>query len=359
MKKLGLLLIWMVLVAVAMGVLAQDEIELLGGADMDNSLILSNDQFGRMIVGNYENDVSSPKYWQLEGWYKITVPNSGTCTIRVKEYEDRMSWFRLRDHNGEIIESECYGGWNSGVWGVFTFDVKAGENYYLSFESNGGQRRWGYRFSVCIGGIHCLENEERVIMPASCTEQGSKGYKCEFCGEYVISCMIPEKGHQPGNEVIIQDATCLKKGVKGIRCNVCSEVISSKEIPEAKHIPGTYIDVRAATCTAEGIRTQYCQTCNATINTETVTALGHAPQEWQRIQIESCKHVGVREKRCAVCDAVLAVEEIPMKGHQYSKWETSVEPTKEIEGKQVRFCTYCGEEQIEIIPKIEKFMGIF
>ena len=360
MKKRCFLLICMVLIAVVSEVCAQGGIELLGGTNVDRAIVLNNEQFGHLVIGNYENEEKSSKQWQLEGWYSFTAPSNGICTIRVKEYDGKMSWFRLRNRDGEILEKECYGGLGGkGTWGVYTFNVKMGDVYYLNFASNNGNRKWGYMFSVCVGGRHQLGSVEQIVRKETCTEKGSMGYQCELCGEIVVSNTIPAKGHQAGHETLIQEATCLQKGMKGILCSVCGEIMSSTELPLTGHIPGAYVDVRPATCSTEGVRVQYCQTCNATMNTETVAALGHVSEEWRQVRMESCTNTGLREKRCSVCGQVLASEELPMKVHQYSEWTTTVNPTKETEGEQISACLLCGDVRRESVPKIEKFLGIF
>lgn len=360
MKKKALLLVGLLLIVTTISAAAEGKIELIGGPNMDNAVILSNEQLGQEIVGNYENKGLSASKAQLEGWYGFKISRSGKCVVRVKSYNNLVCHFNLLDGNGQQLEKDFFGGgFGINSWKAYALNVEAGEMYYLHFTRNNVDRQWACMFSVCMDEKHKASANETTIQQATCIQSGATGYQCELCGEYMISGTIPAKGHQTGIETIIKEANCLQKGLKGVLCSVCNEVISSTEIPMQDHTPGTYVDVQKATCTADGVRAQYCQVCNATLNTEKVFALGHQSGEWRTVAHESCYQVGCREKNCTICGATLAVEEIPQKEHQYSEWKTILEPTKEAEGEQGRMCIVCGDMQINKIPKIEKFLGIF
>ncbi|MBQ7885884.1 MAG: hypothetical protein IJ313_03220 [Clostridia bacterium] len=360
MKKKVLLLVGLLLIIAAISAAAEGKIELLGGPNMDNAVILSNEQLGQEIVGNYENRGLSASKAQLEGWYGFRISRSGTCVIRVKSYNNLVCHFNLLDSNGQQLEKDFFGGgFGINSWKTYTLNAKEGEMYYLHFTRNSADKQWACMFSVCIDGKHKASASETTIQQATCTQSGTVGYPCELCGEYMISGTIPAKGHQPGIESVLKAANCLQKGEKGILCSVCGEVMSSIEIPMQGHTPGAYVDVQKATCTADGVRAQYCQVCNATLNTEKATAFGHQSGEWRTVAVETCYQAGRREKNCITCGAILAVEEIPQEEHQYSEWKTILEPTKETEGEQGRICVLCGDMQINKIPKIEKFLGIF
>lgn len=360
MKKKVLLLIELLLILAVIGAVAEGKTELLGGPNIEHAIMLSNLQLGQEIVGNYENKGVSASKAQLEGWYGFKIPSNGTCVIRVRDYNGLICHFNLLDSNRQRLEKDFFGG-GFGIksWKTYTLDAKEGELYYLHFTRNSADIQWGCMFSVCVEGYHKVSSEEKVLQDASCTQQGMTGYQCELCAENIISGTIPPKGHQPGIERILKEANCLQKGEKGVLCSVCNEVISSTEIPMQDHTPGAYVDVQKATCTADGVRAQYCQVCNATLNTEKVLALGHQSGEWKTAVHESCYQAGRREKLCTTCGAILAVEEIPQEEHQYSEWKTILEPTKETEGEQGRICILCGDMQINKIPKIAKFLGIF
>lgn len=356
MKRIGLILIMMFLVTMVVGAWAEDKIELLGGFSMDEAVELTDDQFGRQIVGIYDNKGLAAKDAQLEGWYAFSAPETGVCTIRAKAYKGLVTNFRLLNSDGQRMEKEYFEP-NEG-WKSYTLNVMKGEKYYLSFE-RGVDLTWACTFSVCAGDKHKIGTVEATLLEPTCTQTGTIGYRCELCGESIVSGIIPAKGHQPGVERILQEADCLQKGKKGVLCSVCNDVISSVEIPMQGHTPDIFVDVLGATCTAGGIRVQYCKVCKATLNTEKVEAYGHRPGEWCKTQMETCAQAGMREKKCEACGVILAMEEVPKTEHQYSGWKVLQNPTKDVEGEQARICSKCGDIQTERIPKIEKFLGVF
>ena len=73
----------------------------------------------------------------------------------------------------------------------------------------------------------------------------------------------------------------------------------------------------------------------------------------------ACLQSGLREQRCATCGMTMLAEQIAALGHSYTEWEILVEPTKDTEGEKRRHCVNCGDTIYEVIPKGEKFLGIF
>lgn len=358
MKKFVMMLVCIVLIITTVAGNAEGYIEITGGWTMENATVLLNEQVGHVITSYYDNSGKRHKDVQRESWYRVDILQSGICTIRVKDY-DCACWFDLMDRDGNKLERVCVGSNSNKAWNAFEIDAKQGEYYYLRFTPNNTPTRWGYMFSICANGKHEIGSTEMIIAEATCTETGMMGYRCELCQTDIASSYLPAKGHQSGAEIIIREATCLQTGEKGKLCKVCGETLSSTEIPLQNHTPGAYVDVKKATCTADGTRAQYCQVCNATMNTETVKAFGHSSMDWKLVQQATCAWEGRSEKRCSTCGFVMEVQETPMLEHQFSDWKVTIEATKQAEGEQCRMCLGCGYIEVEKIPKVQKFLGVF
>ncbi len=104
---------------------------------------------------------------------------------------------------------------------------------------------------------------------------------------------------------------------------------------------------------------QRCSVCGVTLATETVSALGHSPMEWVTAVPNGCLTPSKYVQTCSVCGLEIAFEELPALAHAWSEWTIDIEATKSAEGRQSRYCTHCGATETNVIPKEEKFLGIF
>lgn len=68
------------------------------------------------------------------------------------------------------------------------------------------------------------ENVKENIVPATCTEDGSKTVVCEDCGETVSTEVIPATGHSFGDWTVTKEATCFEDGEETRTCSVCQAV---------------------------------------------------------------------------------------------------------------------------------------
>ena len=134
MKKKAILLFSLILLIISVNVVAEESVFLLGGYTMDDAIELESEQFGKVIIGHYENKGLKGDTAQSEGWYRFQVPQSGKCTVRVKAYGELVNKFVLMNKNGERLEKEfCT---PDEPWHSYSFNVLAGEKFYLSFERN-------------------------------------------------------------------------------------------------------------------------------------------------------------------------------------------------------------------------------
>lgn len=195
--------------------------------------------------------------------------------------------------------------------------------------------------------------------PATCLLTGSNTTTCTLCGETLSHEELPLAAHTPGAFATVKAATCTETGLLEQHCTVCNATLAT-EIPAALgHTPGAWHTTRAASCVTDGERTQYCAVCSTPLATEAIPAHGHTANDWQTTRSAACLQSGLKEQRCALCGLTLATEQISALGHTYSNWEIITEATKESEGERRRHCVNCGDTIYEVIPKVEKFLGIF
>lgn len=195
--------------------------------------------------------------------------------------------------------------------------------------------------------------------PATCMAEGSKVACCAVCGETVKSEALPIVGHTAGEMKVVKPATCTEPGLNEQRCTVCNATLATETPAALGHTPGEWKTTRAASCVTDGERTQYCAVCNDSLTTEAIPAHGHTANDWQTTRTAACLQSGLKEQHCATCGLTLATEQISALGHTYSEWEVLTEATKDAEGERRRHCVNCGDTIYEVIPKVEKFLGIF
>lgn len=68
------------------------------------------------------------------------------------------------------------------------------------------------------------EHVKENIVPATCTEDGSKTVVCEDCGETLSTEVIPATGHSFGDWTVTKEATCFEDGEETRTCSVCQAV---------------------------------------------------------------------------------------------------------------------------------------
>lgn len=72
-------------------------------------------------------------------------------------------------------------------------------------------------------GIHQWSNEKETVKEPTCTEKGTKAYRCEICGATKDEEELPAYGHKWNNGVITKEATEKEDGVRTYTCRRCNE----------------------------------------------------------------------------------------------------------------------------------------
>ena len=106
-----------------------------------------------------------------------------------------------------------------------------------------------------------------------------------------------------------------------------------------------------STCTKDGIKTYTCMNC-ATIKTETIKALGHDySNDWTIDKAATCTEEGSKSHHCTRCEDKKDVTRIEKLSHSW-KLTSTIESTKDKEGKNIYTCSLCNEKREEVILKL-------
>lgn len=105
------------------------------------------------------------------------------------------------------------------------------------------------------------------------------------------------------------------------------------------------------TCTTKGVKTFTCNNCKTT-KIEEVDTLGHNySKEWTIDREATCTQEGSKSHHCTRCDSKADATVIPELSHDWILTST-VNPTRDYEGKKVYTCNLCKETKEESIPKL-------
>ena len=238
---------------------------------------------------------------------------------------------------------------------------------------------------------HDYSKEWTIDKKATCTESGSKSHHCTRCDSKSDVTVIPVLSHNYDDGVITTKATCTKSGVKTFTCKDCkttkTEVINALDhdyssdwtidkkatctesgskshhctrcdskidvtvIPKLAHNYDNGVITTSPTCTKSGVKTFTCKDCKTT-KTEELKALGHDySKEWTIDKKATCKESGSKSHHCTRCDSKSDVTVISKLSHDWILTST-VNPTRDHEGKKVYTCNLCKETKEESIPKL-------
>ncbi len=194
--------------------------------------------------------------------------------------------------------------------------------------------------------VHESTNDEgEVTAPPTCTEDGLRIWKCEYCDKVQFE-VLTATGHV--TEMIVIDATCSSYGTVTVQCTVCDEVISSEVgtafDPEKHNVADGVIN--APTCTEDGNQVGYCQDCNE----YAVVVLPATDHDWDNghtAQQPTCTEDGVLAYLCRNGNCTSEnYDSIPALGHT---WDDGVvtAPTCTESGYTAYTCFVCGDTYME------------
>ena len=98
------------------------------------------------------------------------------------------------------------------------------------------------------------EHVKENIVPATCTENGSKTVVCEDCGETLSTEVIPATGHSFGDWTVTKEATCFEDGEETRTCSVCQAVETRPIFANSDNCPSkAFSDLDAKAWYHEGV----------------------------------------------------------------------------------------------------------
>lgn len=98
------------------------------------------------------------------------------------------------------------------------------------------------------------EHVKENVVPATCTEDGSKTVVCEDCGETLSTEVIPAKGHSFGDWTVTKEASCFEDGEESRTCSVCKHVETRPIFANSDNCPSkAFSDLDAKAWYHEGV----------------------------------------------------------------------------------------------------------
>ena len=167
---------------------------------------------------------------------------------------------------------------------------------------------------------HDWQEQTSLTQSPTCTEKGSKTYKCSKCGETKVE-EIPATGHTWKIHQIAQNKSECK-------CSVCGAT-KAHDLKVVSKDP--------ATCTKKGIIHYVCKDCGKKVrdNDPDAPALGH---DWKN-----------QDGTCSRCNA--------QHTHDWGEWKTTIPADCTTEGEKVRQCNTCGFEETRTLAKTDHDWG--
>ena len=210
---------------------------------------------------------------------------------------------------------------------------------------------------VCTecGATHEHDWQEQTSLTKSptCTEKGSKTYKCSKCGETKVE-EIPATGHTWKIHQIAQNKSECK-------CSVCGAT-KAHDLKVVSKDP--------ATCTKKGIIHYVCKDCGKKVrdNDPDAPALGHDWKnqdgmcsrcntqhthdwgEWKTTTPADCTTEGEEVRQCNTC-RFEETRTLTKTDHQWGEWNITTEPSCTTEGEEVRQCEVCQKTETKKLEK--------
>lgn len=210
---------------------------------------------------------------------------------------------------------------------------------------------------VCTecGATHEHDWQEQTSLAKSptCTEKGSKTYKCSKCGETKVE-EIPATGHTWKIHQIAQNKSECK-------CSVCGTT-KAHDLKVVSKDP--------ATCTKKGIIHYVCKDCGKKVrdNDPDAPALGHDWKnqdgmcsrcnaqhthdwgEWKTTTPADCTTEGEEVRQCNTC-RFEETRTLAKTDHQWGEWNITTKPSCTTEGEEVRQCQNCQKTETKKLEK--------
>ena len=311
-----------------------------------------------------------------------TIDKPATCT---QEGSKSHHCIRCDDKKDVTVIPKIEHNWNSGVVTTKVTCTKDGVKTYTCKNCK------TTKTEVIKALGHDYSSDWTIDKEATCTEEGSKSHHCTRCDDKKDVTVIPKTEHNFDFGVVTKEPTCIQFGMKTYTCKDCkttkTEIIKAlghdyssdwtidKEatctedgskshhctrcddkkdvttISKTNHNWDSGVITKKATCTQSGVKTYTCKNCKTT-KTEVVKAVGHDySNEWTIDKPATCTEEGSKSNHCTRCDEKKDVARIEKLNHSW-KLTSTIESTKDKEGKNIYTCSLCNEKREEVIPKL-------
>ena len=212
---------------------------------------------------------------------------------------------------------------------------------------------------VCTecGATHEHDWQEQTSLAKSptCTEKGSKTYKCSKCGETKVD-EIPATGHTwKIHQIATNKSEC--------KCSVCNAT-KAHDLKVVSKDP--------ATCTKKGIIHYVCKDCGKKVrdNDPDAPALGHDWKnqdgtcsrcneqhthdwgEWKTTTPADCTTEGEEARQCKTC-GYEETRALVKTDHNWGEWNITTKPSCTTEGEEIRQCKDCQKTETRKLEKTD------
>ncbi len=288
-----------------------------------------------------------------DGYTEYRCTNEG-CTETKKEdsvkFEDVAYYNSVEDaqksHTGfDVASKTVFRNGTCKIIGLYKYQCKDCGKYVLVVIDGTGKGH-------VDPGEYDADKGEHAGKEATCTEAGyTAAYTCSVCGEFVESKPVEALQHSWLKEEG-KAATCKSAGQKPLwTCEHCGDVHETNNgevIPQLEHQWEDIAEI-PATCTKAGTSAyKKCSVCGAIEGRSTIPAINHKNREITDERAASCEEYGYKHHVCPDCGDEYIEKYVPAFGHEMKKDEaSSVAPTCEQDGKDVKVCSHAGCKHTE------------
>lgn len=145
-----------------------------------------------------------------------------------------------------------------------------------------------------------------------------------------------------------EPATCTENGYRGYVCTLCFQTKEYEDLPKLGHDWPDWKVETEPTCRNEGLQTRSCRRCGLTQN-EPLEKLAH---DMVRSVVEpTCTQEGFTRLRCSYCDYSRRESVVEKLGHQYDGGTLVQQAGVDRQGKMRYVCQRCGDVRLEVIAQ--------
>lgn len=172
------------------------------------------------------------------------------------------------------------------------------------------------------------------------------GKKCTRCGASGGSAL----GHNPA-WYTTKGSTCTETGTRVYKCTRCGYISKTESVAAKGHDWSSWKTTTTPTCYSAGKQERKCSRCSKT-ETQTLAAKPHT-FKWVTTRNATCTQLGEKLYICTVCEYINGAREtIPVLSHTFGSWFISKDPTCTKPGEKKRTCSQCKTSETRETPAL-------